>query len=417
MIELLSIEKGEDQSFLRINLLFGHEQELELLWMIDDETARALQQVTDFNEKNKYRLSFHHSWDLNKNKYSSTLTRTYLDQSDRISFTCSEEYIKSLHSLKQLQQVSELSELPFTLSQSTEKKVEEENEKLKIKVQPSRSPIQFSWVAIAMISIISIILLGYSNHTIIKEALFGQENLAQAKSITLDPSQELTRKEVNVQLPHHVPVVTNEPEPKSEQKPEPTIPMIELQDTVSYSIPKGYVALTFDDGPSIYSNQIVDILNQYKVGGTFFFIGQHVNKYPEKAQYVHENGFSIGSHSINHVNFTDLSYEDQEIELIQSIQYIENVIDDKVVLFRPPFGAKNEGTIELMKRTDSKMVLWNKDTEDWKHRNSDAIFNYVQGSEASGAIILLHESKAVIDALPRIIEYLQDQGLQIVGLR
>lgn len=49
------------------------------------------------------------------------------------------------------------------------------------------------------------------------------------------------------------------------------LPFVELEDRVSYGLPKGKVALTFDDGPSQYTKEIIDILREYNVGATFFF--------------------------------------------------------------------------------------------------------------------------------------------------
>lgn len=50
--------------------------------------------------------------------------------------------------------------------------------------------------------------------------------------------------------------------------------VLKLKQGVTYNLPDGYVALTFDDGPSIYTKEIVEILKQYNVGGTFFFCGE-----------------------------------------------------------------------------------------------------------------------------------------------
>ncbi|WMT41718.1 hypothetical protein RE628_04295 [Paenibacillus sp. D2_2] len=63
------------------------------------------------------------------------------------------------------------------------------------------------------------------------------------------------------------------------------------------------------------------------------------------------------------------------------------------------------------------MVLWDIDTLDWKSRNADKIYQSIQKSKPNGSIILMHETKATLDALPRIIKYLQDQKLEIVNLQ
>ena len=60
--------------------------------------------------------------------------------------------------------------------------------------------------------------------------------------------------------------------------------------------------------------------------------------------------------------------------------------------------------------------MWNIDTEDWKSRNSKKIIQSVKKEDASGSIILFHESQATLDALPDIIKYLQKQDLEIVSL-
>ncbi|MBZ4668480.1 MAG: peptidoglycan-N-acetylglucosamine deacetylase [Epulopiscium sp.] len=195
------------------------------------------------------------------------------------------------------------------------------------------------------------------------------------------------------------------------------LPFVELDNPVSYNIPEGYVALTFDDGPSKYSKEIVDILKEYGIGGTFFFIGLNVKKYPEHVKYIHSNGYSIGTHSMNHSNLPTLSNEKQEKELIQSSQLIESLTGEKLSLFRPPYGAMNQNVKDLANQYGYKIILWNNDPEDWRNKDADAIVNHIKNTDISGSIILLHESQAVIDALPRIINYLKEQNLEIVSLK
>ena len=197
----------------------------------------------------------------------------------------------------------------------------------------------------------------------------------------------------------------------------PALPCIELDEAVTYGLPEGSVALTFDDGPSPYSAGIVDVLKEYEVGGTFFFIGYNVARYPDAVKYVHQNGYSIGSHSMDHAKMTDLSCEKQEYEMVQSIRSIEDIIKERVFLFRAPFGSFDEQVENLAREYQYKLVLWNNDPKDWKTRNADQIFLHIHDTELSGSIILLHESQAVVDTLPRVIEYIQKQDLEMVSLR
>jgi peptidoglycan/xylan/chitin deacetylase (PgdA/CDA1 family) len=189
---------------------------------------------------------------------------------------------------------------------------------------------------------------------------------------------------------------------------------VEVEDLVTYSLQKGKVALTFDDGPSTQTVQIVDTLKEYGVGGTFFFVGQNVEKYPEHLLYTKLNGYSIASHSINHPDLRNLSTENQRYEVIGSIDLIEEIIEEEVTLFRPPYGAYDKRVMSLMEESNCKIVLWDNDPKDWESRNADSIFQHIQNTNVDGSIILFHETIATLEALPRIIEYLQSLDLEIV---
>ena len=120
---------------------------------------------------------------------------------------------------------------------------------------------------------------------------------------------------------------------------------------------------------------------------------------------------------MNHPKFTSLSYQKQEKELTQANTIIEKITKEPVTLFRPPYGAKNSNTSKLTKKYNQKMVIWSIDTRDWESRNAKKILTVVKSSKTSGSIILLHESAAVVEALPDIIKHLQKEDLKIVNLQ
>lgn len=400
LLELVSVDRESNQSFLRIRLV--GEEDVDLLWEIDHKTAENLKAATILDEVYKYRLSFHSSWDPVKNQYKSFLTKTYRDHSERIYFLCSDAYVNGLNSIRlneKVRQIKKLTEIPIglTLPDSSEKVV-----------TPYKRSSQFGWIVAAVMSFIFIVLFIYSY-------VFNPVTTENAKvKAEFDNNEiqgdfgkkETVSEQTNIDSSG---VVSN-------SIGDPNLPFVDLNETITFNIQKGNVALTFDDGPSQYTEEIIDVLKKHQVGGTFFFIGSNVKKYPDAVQYAHSNGYSIGSHSMNHLNFSRLSEEMQEYEILHTNQLIKDLIQEEVVLFRPPFGSKNEATIKIMNNTNSKMVLWNADTEDWKNQNSNTILDYVKRSKTSGSIILLHESPAVIDALPRIIEYLNQEDLDIVNL-
>lgn len=407
LLELLAVEKKANKYYLHTSLSFN--VTTEFLLEVDNKTAANLLAVTSFEGKDKYRLSLHSFWDSAQKEYISYVTKTYRDQSERIYFSCSEEYANNIGSIKNSQHITDLLALPYICiyNESLEQLQNDPSQKMEQEeIKSSKFIFSFSWSKFALISFVIMILFGFkfSNATYVNTLEKNENVIVNAESVDKVILDSHENEEINSQIDINTSVQSN-------------LPFIELSETTTYSLPKDTVAITFDDGPSIYSKEIVNILKDHQVGGTFFHIGINANKYKDAVKYVRENGYSIGNHSMTHKQLTKLDYEQQEREIITASQLIENITLENVSLFRPPYGALNETTIDLIHTYDKKIVLWNNDPKDWKHQNPDAIFNNVVNSETSGAIILLHESQAVIDALPRIIEYLQGQNLQIVSLK
>jgi peptidoglycan-N-acetylglucosamine deacetylase len=402
VIELLAIEKNNDNLFLRIKLTF--EQEVELFWEIDRDTAENLMAISNLEGNHKYRLSLHTTLDPIKGQFISSITKTYRDKSERISFVCSVGYKNNLDSIKNTQSMNDLTKLSFLSMKQSE--IDEQTIQQKNEVAiPKAYTFPFKWVYATIIVGIFALLFGVLNSMYLKNTM-NDTTIAKAQVKTAD-----------VHIKNKKSVVTPAPKLVKDGSVQPGLPYIKIEDSLAFRLPAGYVSLTFDDGPSQYTEKIVDILKQYKVGGTFFFIGMNVKKHPDFVRYVHNNGYSIGSHSMNHLVMSKLSYQKQVDELIQSTKAIEDITNEKVTLFRPPYDAFNEQTKEVIHDYQDKMILWNRDPQDWKTRDTAKIFNYISTTEDSGSIIILHESQAVIGALPKIIEYLQRRNLNIVSLQ
>ena len=401
LLELKEIKNEYNKYFLQVRLSF--EQDIEMFWEVDKYTAENLKDLIQFDEKHKYRLSFNSSWDAIQRQHKSVLTRTYCDQSEIISFSCSEDYISKLNTIKRCQDIAALDKPIFIPI-----KLESNDELHKDKEKISKNYIgKFKMTSIAIMSVIFVILFGYLSRLYLNKTAFDEKALAQ--SIQLN--NELTEKQSeSLESENSITI-------EDLSSIEPAIPFIKLEESITYSVPEGSVALTFDDGPSQYSIGIMDVLKKYEVGGTFFFTGLNVKKYPDYVQCIQSNGYSIGSHSMNHINMPTLSYDKQKSELIDSIELLEEVTNQKITLFRPPYGSLNKQIKDLIYNQEYKIVLWNNDPEDWKTRDADKIFYSIQNSNVSGSIILLHESQAVIDTLPRIIEYLQELNLEIINLQ
>ncbi|MFC4984673.1 polysaccharide deacetylase family protein [Salinicoccus siamensis] len=173
------------------------------------------------------------------------------------------------------------------------------------------------------------------------------------------------------------------------------------------------VALTFDDGPHPeHTLNILDTLDEYDAKATFFMQGKRIEYYMDVAKEVAERGHEIGNHSMNHPDFTTLSFKQIDIEVSRTNQLIMQATGLKPTVFRPPYGSTNE---EINNFIDMEPVLWTIDTEDWKNKDPNIIEKRIRVNMHDDAIILMHDIHGTTaQALPDILEYLSSEGYEFV---
>ena len=180
------------------------------------------------------------------------------------------------------------------------------------------------------------------------------------------------------------------------------------------------VAITFDSAwGADKTTQIVDMVKEYGINATFFLVGFWVEEYPDMVRYIYDNGLEIGTHSNTHPDMTSLGADNMRLELSTSINLIEEIIgDDKVQLFRAPYGAYNNNLLNIASNEFGlKTIQWNIDTLDWKGLSGIEICDRVMSKLVSGSIILCHNnSEHILDALPLIIESVTNAGYEIVSV-
>ena len=183
-----------------------------------------------------------------------------------------------------------------------------------------------------------------------------------------------------------------------------------------FSVPAGEVALSIDDGPSPYTQQIVEVLKQYHVTATFFFVGSRVMYWPAAVQAAAQAGDVIGNHSEDHPLMTGLSVAQQEREIQEATRNIQAYDPYPITLFRPPYGAYNAVTEEVMHKNHLSLALWNRDPKDWAATTPAQIVQSILQTNPSGGVIDLHDRRLTLDALPELIQKLSEQHLHFVTL-
>ena len=111
--------------------------------------------------------------------------------------------------------------------------------------------------------------------------------------------------------------------------------------------PAGYVALTFDDGPSgPITERLLDGLKERGVHATFFLCGYRMEEYPAPLPRYLTEGHELGVHSTVHADLTRLSPGDLHRDLEGTARAIEAATGVRPTLLRPPGGAYNEAVLE-----------------------------------------------------------------------
>ena len=194
--------------------------------------------------------------------------------------------------------------------------------------------------------------------------------------------------------------------------------------TTSYIKPDNgekLIGLTFDDGPSVYTQRYLDILKAYGAHATFFNIGSSVAENPSLTAAVVEAGHQIANHSYTHPALTTLDPKDIRSQLEDTTSAIKEASGVYTTMVRPPYGDFKNNTWYSTHQTMSSKVIWTHDSQDWRRPGVQAI---VQNSTANlfpGAVILMHDGggprEQDIEALPKILDILAAQGYKAVSMK
>jgi len=178
------------------------------------------------------------------------------------------------------------------------------------------------------------------------------------------------------------------------------------------------LAISFDAAwGDDFTIEILNILDKYNVKSTFFLVGFWVDKYPEHVKEIYKRGHDIGNHSTNHPYMTKLSEEEMVKELNTTGNKIKELIKEKPVLFRPPFGDYNDRVISTCRDNGYYVIQWDVDSLDWKEMGVQPVVDRVTRNVKNGSIVLFHNNaKYVIEYLPLVIERLQNEGYEIVPI-
>jgi peptidoglycan/xylan/chitin deacetylase (PgdA/CDA1 family) len=187
--------------------------------------------------------------------------------------------------------------------------------------------------------------------------------------------------------------------------------------------PDRAVALTFDDGPSQYTEAILSVLWRANVPATFFVVGTQARLYPELVREEVAAGMAVGDHTYDHPilhPFADLPRPEIESEVDRGRELLRR-LGVRPVLFRPPGGTVSSTVIRAAAARGMRVVIRSVDARDWVARTTaNQIVGRVLSQVRAGSIILMHDGggdrSATLRALPRIIAGIRARELRFVPL-
>ena len=179
---------------------------------------------------------------------------------------------------------------------------------------------------------------------------------------------------------------------------------------------KPMVALTFDDGPSaVNTPRILTALEAAGGHATFFVVGTNVSKNADVLRRMVADGNEIGNHTWNHNYLHKATSEQIATYINQTADAVQAACGVRPVAVRPPGGGINQTAQNTLAALGSPAILWDIDTLDWKHRNTQKTISAVLDHVSDGDIVLMHDIHSpTADAAEVIIPELVARGYQLV---
>jgi peptidoglycan/xylan/chitin deacetylase (PgdA/CDA1 family) len=168
------------------------------------------------------------------------------------------------------------------------------------------------------------------------------------------------------------------------------------------------IALTFDDGPSESTPELLEILAGHRAPATFFQIGANVRRLPEIAREIVAAGHEIGNHTDTHPLLALKSPGFIDRELAAAQESIQRATGQRPRYFRAPYGVRWFGLRQAQQRLGLAGVMWSSIALDWKRQKSSVVSRLIEGA-APGAILCLHDG--------RVLQHRPDIGVTLRAVR
>jgi peptidoglycan/xylan/chitin deacetylase (PgdA/CDA1 family) len=182
-----------------------------------------------------------------------------------------------------------------------------------------------------------------------------------------------------------------------------------------WSLPgRGEVYLTFDDGPSARTEELLHLLSENDAKASFFLLGENIQRWPKAAEDLRKGGHFIGNHGQKHLDGWKTGHD----------RYVSNAAEgasiSKSRIFRPPYGRMTPGQWRSISNLQ-EIVMWSIMPGDFDSSiSAEQCLRTVKDNVEEGSIIVLHDNDKsmdkVVQILPGIVKVIKEKGLRSEAL-
>ena len=163
-------------------------------------------------------------------------------------------------------------------------------------------------------------------------------------------------------------------------------------------------------------NSIIDVLDKKGVKATFFVGGCWADDNLETLVRMVNSGHEIGNHGYFHKDHKKLSYNDNLQEISNTSSVVKALCGVEMNLFAQPSGSFSPNTLKDSYYLGDQVIMWSKDTIDWRDSNTSIIYNRATKNLAGGDLVLMHPKEHTLEVLPSIIDYYISVGFDVVSV-
>jgi peptidoglycan/xylan/chitin deacetylase (PgdA/CDA1 family) len=182
-------------------------------------------------------------------------------------------------------------------------------------------------------------------------------------------------------------------------------------------------ALTFDDGPSVATGAVLDILAAERVPATFFVLGTNVERHPALVQRARDEGHAVGLHGMDHRKLAGARADAIEQQVSGLTRLLARLGITPASVYRTPHGYKSSGVFAVARRHGLTLWAWSRGVWDTDRPDPAVLVRRATRLARPGMVLLLHDGRgeepqpdvqSMLTALPAIIRELKQRGFAFV---